>query len=81
MKTRMLATAWDSEREWDFSRIAHAVGFVSRTMVRRVGDGSGDLLLVVCLVLGRWVKREITIWIGFIVFCCIDGVHSGLLGI
>lgn len=41
MKTRMLAMAWERERE--FSRRAQAWGFVSRMMVSRDGAGSSHI--------------------------------------
>lgn len=60
MKTRTLATACESAREWDFSRIAQAVGLVSRIMVRRVGDGSGIWeFSLVCFFAAGYYGRKV----------------------
>lgn len=73
MKTRMLATAWEKGRE--DSRRDQAWGFVSRIMVRREGAGSASLASLF-EIRGR-EEGGGTVGAGFVVLCCVYGVHGG----
>lgn len=75
MNTRVLATACEKGREG--SRSDQAWGFVSRIMVRREGAGSASLASLIGMRGREEVEGRGTVGAGFVVLCCVYGIHDG----